>query len=84
MCFMEELHVFFYSNVNTVSLRWQDFRVCIHWRENHISSLKWIQIFNIHELSSLWFLNRSTIYHLSYAFTLSITMNSFFIYLTVY
>lgn len=72
---MEQLRIF---NLNTVSLHWLIFRVCIHLRENHISSLKWIQIFSIHELSFLWFLNRSTIYHLSSAFTLSITMGFFF------
>lgn len=44
--------------------------------ENHISFLKWIQLFSIHELSSLWFLNTSTIYLLSFAFTLSITIDS--------
>lgn len=72
---MEDLCIL-YSNLNTVSLNWLIFRVCIHLRKNHMSSLKWIQIFSIHELSSLWFLNRSTIYHLSYAFTLSITIGS--------
>lgn len=77
MNFVEDLCIF-YSNLNTVSLHWLIFRVCIYLMENHISSSKWIQIFSIHELSSLWFLNRSTIYHLSYAFTLSVTIDSLF------
>lgn len=55
------------------------FRVCIHLKGNHISFSNWIQIFSIHELSSLWFLNRSIIYHLSYAFTPFITI-AFFSY----
>lgn len=52
--------------------------------ENHISSLKWTQIFSIHELSSLWFLNRSTIYLLSFVFTLSITIDSLHLIYQVY
>lgn len=73
---MEDLRIFC-SNLKTLSLHWLIFGVCIHLRKNYIFSLKWIQIFSIHELSSLWFLNRSSVYHLSYAFTFSITIDSF-------
>lgn len=82
MHIIEDLHIF-YSNLDTLSLHWLIFGVCIHLKKNHIFSLKWIQIFSIHELSSLWFLSRSNIYHLSYAFTLFITIDSF-LHLIIY
>lgn len=53
-----------------------DFWSLHSFEEKSYVSLKWNQIFSIHEPSSLWFLNRSTIHHLSYAFTLSITIDS--------
>lgn len=83
-----ELHgrfMYFYSYPNTVSLHWWIFRVCIYLTENHVAPSQWIQIFSIHELSCIWFLNKSSVYHLSYAFTLSIVLdplhlNSYWVY----